>query len=84
MIRSSVCEEDQFEMFPNPVNKHLNIVLERKTQEIMFYELWTASGKKICYEELTGTIDVSKLDQGVYLLKVYANQKVYIKKFIRQ
>ena len=80
--QSLTCDTYEFEIYPNPVDKELNVVLEKNNDEMIFYEVVTATGKKICFNKLNGAIDVNDLQGGVYFLKVYVNEKIYIRKFI--
>jgi hypothetical protein len=79
---SLACDTYEFEIYPNPVDKELNVVLEKNNNEIIFYEVLAASGKKISFNKLNGAIDVNDLPGGVYFLKVYVNEKIYVRKFI--
>ncbi|MCI3936892.1 T9SS type A sorting domain-containing protein [Chryseobacterium aahli] len=58
-------EKATFNIFPNPVNKGKNLHFN-KTQG---YELYDMSGKILGKEKSALTIDTSKLNIGVYLIK---------------
>jgi ELWxxDGT repeat protein len=71
-------------VYPNPANAELNI---ETTKDIVRYEIIDLTGRLILSEMIqsnTGTIDVSKLQNGMYLLnKVARNGKVTSVKFIK-
>ncbi|MEP5341403.1 MAG: T9SS type A sorting domain-containing protein [Algibacter sp.] len=69
-------------IYPNPVNKTLNIQLEETLEKV---EVYSILGKKVLKSNTNTNVDVSKLSPGMYLLKVYTEDgKVGVKRFIKQ
>ncbi|MDG1147489.1 MAG: multicopper oxidase domain-containing protein [Crocinitomicaceae bacterium] len=65
-----------FEAYPNPVTN----VLHLKNVQKEHVQILDASGKHICFIKNTGSVDVSRLQKGVYFLK----GKKKTVKFIKQ
>ncbi|WP_265427063.1 choice-of-anchor I family protein [Chryseobacterium sp. YIM B08800] len=68
-------EKASFNIFPNPVNKGNTLYFNRAQG----YELYDMSGKLIGKEKNALTIDTSKLNTGVYLIKTSEGE---VKRFI--
>ncbi|WP_462247301.1 Ig-like domain-containing protein [Ekhidna sp.] len=58
------------EIYPNPVDDYLTVTNEKATK-ISIYHL---DGKLIISEDISGQVNLSKLDQGVYMIKLLDNQ----------
>ncbi|MCY0970014.1 choice-of-anchor I family protein [Chryseobacterium wangxinyae] len=63
-------EKTTFNIFPNPVNKGNTLYFNRAQG----YELYDMSGKLLGKEKSSLTIDTSKLNTGVYLIKTSEGQ----------
>jgi len=68
-------EKASFNIFPNPVNKGNTLYFNRAQG----YELYDMSGKLLGKEKNALTIDTSKLNTGVYLIKTSEGE---VKRFI--
>ncbi|WP_435522319.1 T9SS type A sorting domain-containing protein [Chryseobacterium indoltheticum] len=68
-------EKATFNIFPNPVNKGNTLYFNRSQG----YELYDMSGKLLGKEKSALTIDTSKLNTGVYLIKTSEGE---VKRFI--
>ncbi|WP_426474858.1 choice-of-anchor I family protein [Chryseobacterium balustinum] len=68
-------EKATFNIFPNPVNKGNTLYFNR----VQGYELYDMSGKLLGKEKSALTIDTSKLNTGVYLIKTSEGE---VKRFI--
>ena len=76
-------ENAAFNIFPNPVERMLNIS-GSETAEIRLFSL---SGKLLRNEDYYGTplsMDVSDLDTGIYLIRISGETKSFTKKIIKQ
>lgn len=79
--------ESQFiKISPNPANDKIQIQLEDKIQEspLMIYDL---EGKILRNQMIYSSnldIDISKLDSGLYLIKIEMEGKEYFTKFIKE
>jgi hypothetical protein len=79
-----------FNLFPNPVVNVVNIKFENIINDPIKIEIYDVVGKLIFknIEYLTDenklSIDISNLNRGVYILKVYSENVVSLKKFIKK
>jgi len=73
----------QLKIYPNPTSSVLNVSMENLSQKIDF-EIYDTKGKVVLTGKLVDQkIDIAKLNNGVYLLKVKGeNQPVSTSKFI--
>ena len=67
-------------VYPNPTSKILNINSQLTLKKL---ELYTLIGKKI-FETNNDKINMSLLQNGVYLLKIYSENKIITKKIIKK
>lgn len=73
-----------FSMYPNPANNVLNISAK---ETIKNADIFNVLGKKVMsvnINKANGSIDVSNLSSGIYLIKYNVNDKVGTAKFIKQ
>ena len=68
-------------LFPNPVKRKLNITLLNIKAER--YEVVNAIGQIVLKGIYTKTVDVSKLVNGTYVLKLYTKNTIETKRFIK-
>lgn len=67
-------------VFPNPSSGFIQIVSDEKLN----YELFDVSGKRISINEITAnTIDISKLESGIYFLSLSNNSQKEIRKIVK-
>jgi len=80
----SIISEDKFSVFPNPTNKSLTISI--KNGEILNKVfIYNQMGQKVQeFKPINNTIDISKLQQGMYILEVVFRQWRIRKKVIIQ
>jgi len=71
---------DSFTVYPNPTSYNLNISYNHPIDKIEVYNVF---GKKII-ETIATTIVTSILTDGVYFLKIYTQNKISVKRFIKQ
>ncbi|WP_420572077.1 InlB B-repeat-containing protein [Kordia sp.] len=69
-----------FTVYPNPAKATLNIQTSKNIQTINIFDM---TGKHVLATNQT-TIDVSRLQAGMYVLQVTSNQKNSTKRFIKQ
>ncbi|MFT6246747.1 MAG: hypothetical protein ACJAXI_003530, partial [Crocinitomicaceae bacterium] len=71
-------------LYPNPVQNELFV--ESKDEQITEMTILDYSGRvvKVITNTNANSIDVSELNQGVYLLKVSTGNGVSTKRFIKQ
>lgn len=76
-----------FGLYPNPTNKELSITNSALTKDDLRYAIYDAAGKKLKEGNLKSTevknIDVSFLQQGLYIINVSNGKMTYSNKFIK-
>ncbi len=78
----NIISEDKFSIFPNPANKTLTISIKNNEvlEEIVIYNQF---GQKLQQmKPANNTIDVSKIQQGIYIIEVVSMQWRIRKKII--
>ena len=83
MASTTFDNQGNFYLYPNPVTSRLQLVVpnEKITKSI----ITDITGKKIL--EVNGksnSIDVEKLQSGIYFIQVFTEERKYESKFIRQ
>lgn len=83
-------QEKDFSISPNPATSKLNIKLNRallvdKDLDLSVYDVL---GKKVYHRTelsaLETSVDVSKWNRGIYLVRVTSNDATYTKRFVKQ
>lgn len=67
-------------IFPNPTHSVVNIRLENSTDNFQKAELFNISGQKLG-EYTSQSIPVRFLPTGMYILRIYVNNQMYVQKF---
>lgn len=77
--------EFQFTIFPNPVNNILNIGYSNLSSSFVarVFDLQGRLIKQFVIENSQYELDVSELSNGVYLISINVNEKLYSKRFIK-
>jgi PKD repeat protein len=76
--------EDEYNVYPNPVTHTLNIMLEEK--ENAEVQLFNTSGQMVVSQLIRDgqeSIDVSRIDPGIYILRITADDEVFTQKIIK-
>jgi len=74
--------DNQFKIYPNPTKQQLNVsFVGFKAQS---YEVKNILGQTVLQGRYTNIIDVSKLQDGIYVLQLNIGEKTKLKKFIKQ
>lgn len=73
-------EKSPIVLFPNPVTNELRI---KTSENILAVEFMDVSGKVQSYEG-TKSMDVSRLEPGVYIVRVSTQNKVYVQKLVKR
>ncbi|MDV7396565.1 T9SS type A sorting domain-containing protein, partial [Arthrospira platensis SPKY1] len=80
--------QDQVLIFPNPVSDSLTI--EALTQEMhppFEVKIWSADGREVLETLLpqnAGSVDVSRLTDGVYFLQLTDQHRAAVVKFVKE
>ncbi|MDT0557245.1 T9SS type A sorting domain-containing protein [Ichthyenterobacterium sp. W332] len=85
-LSQSEVQFNEFRISPNPSKNYLNITLPLITEKVIV-EVFDVLGKKLLSQELTelrSSINVSKWNSGVYLVKVSTDSATLTKRFIKQ
>ena len=77
----------QLQIYPNPAKTEITI--ESGDLKIDQVEIFDLSGRRIFYSQFSIlnsqlTINISGLPQGVYLLKVYSDKELIIRRFAKE
>lgn len=75
----------EIKLFPNPVHNILHIELDRVEETaVIIFDLNGRAVLKTKYTSNNKTINVTKLQAGVYFLKLHAKNRMTTKKFIKR
>lgn len=76
--------ENNITVFPNPVSEKLFIVSQGNRNSLLVIN--DIQGKECVRNEFSSTtmLDVSSLPNGMYVLRIINNEKIYIQKFIKE
>lgn len=76
-------EDITFSVFPNPANSYLKIQAsnELENSEIKIYNL---DGRLLIHENYQGSIDISSIISGVYILEITNNDQTSTVKFVKE
>ncbi len=80
--------ENNLQLYPNPSNDRLNLVLPISNNSDGVISVYNISGKLIKTTNFlnlnsnTYTLDVHNLDEGIYLIKIITREKILTSKFI--
>lgn len=72
-------ENDNFKVFPNPASSVINIVSKIAIDKV---ELYNILGKKVMQSSNNKPLNVESLNAGIYVLKVFNNNKSATKKIV--
>lgn len=78
--------QDGFEISPNPATSKLNINVSQNLDDATI-TVYDVLGKKVYAKELSNlssSIDVSKWNSGVYLVRISTNKQTITKRFVKQ
>ncbi len=73
-------------LFPNPASDYLNVELEGFHEPILEIEILDIAGRRVLETTLNmdlRKVDISRLQPGVYIIKIRNNERVLAKRFIK-
>jgi ligand-binding sensor domain-containing protein len=76
-------KENHLNIYPNPVQNVLHINLSGETGALQIFDI---SGKCLLQKQITGnerTVDVSGLEEGIYIIKVIYDNKIFTGKVVK-
>lgn len=80
-IEEIKAEEIAVKVYPNPVSNSLNIETDGKVYDIILYDIL---GKEVLRTKKTNDIDVSNLNNGVYILKLITETAIGEYKIVKE
>lgn len=78
-----VTADNMVQLFPNPVTSTLSIQTTDNFEAVTVYDL---AGREVFRRSLrgtTGTLDVSELKSGHYILRIESNSKLLVSRFVK-
>jgi hypothetical protein len=76
-------KENEVAVYPNPVSNIVHVALSNK-QTIKSYVIYDVYGRKVRDVQMTDEINVSELNNGLYWLILFTDNKSYKTKIIKQ
>ena len=74
-----------FNMFPNPLTGNYLNLTQVNGQNITALKVYSTTGQEvISIQNPNKTINLNGLKSGIYIVKFYSNEKVGVKKLIKQ
>lgn len=70
----------EIRVYPNPVSENLYVDINQEVQKIQVYNLL---GKVVLEKENSAVVNLSQLKQGMYLIQITSDKKVYSKRIIK-
>ena len=79
----------EFEIYPNPVIDILNLSFENNFENMFKVEIYDALGRLSFSQNKFSTgnklsLNISELERGIYILKLYNNNKISVKRIIKK
>ena len=72
-------------IYPNPSKDKINIKINAVDTEQFYIRLTDVLGKEIMYDKLKTELDISTLENGIYFLSFYINERLLLtKKVVKQ
>ncbi|UOK43845.1 MULTISPECIES: S8 family peptidase [Flavobacterium] len=76
-----------FTVFPNPVDNHLELIIQQSIDDNAKLEIYTALGQKVVEQPVHSGYngyDVAKLSHGLYFVKITDGKRTQTKKIIKR
>lgn len=79
----------EFEIYPNPVIDIINLTFENNFESMFKVEIYDALGRLSFTQNKFSTanklsLNISELERGIYILKLYNNNKISVKRIIKK
>jgi len=76
-----IAEDVEIEIFPNPCNDYLMIKCDYKIKQI---EITDFHGRVLINNKpINGQLDISELNRSVYIIRIYTEEKTYVKSMVK-
>ena len=79
VIKSVTSESEQLIIYPNPANNSITVEIAETIENIRVFSM---TGQEILSQKNSNVVDLSTIDNGVYLLSVKTATGVYTKSFV--
>ena len=76
--------EDNFNIYPNPVNDRLYIATETEVEEVAVYDMFGRQQELSAISGQQSVINVANLNSGVYFVKVVTENGEVVKRFVKK
>ena len=76
--------ENDFVIYPNPVNDRLYIETETEVKEVVVYDIFGRRQELSAVSHQLSAIDVSNLNSGIYFVKVVTSEGEIVKRFVKK
>ena len=76
--------ENDFVIYPNPVNDKLYIETETEVKEVVVYDIFGRRQELSAVSHQPSAIDVSNLNSGIYFVKVVTENGEVVKRFVKK
>ena len=76
--------ENDFVIYPNPVNDKLYIETETEVKEVVVYDIFGRRQELSAVSHQLSAIDVSNLNSGIYFVKVVTSEGEIVKRFVKK
>ena len=79
----------EFEIYPNPVIDIVNLYFENNFENMFKVEIYDALGRLSFTQNKFSTqnklsLNISELERGIYIMKLYNNNKISVKRIIKK
>jgi hypothetical protein len=76
--------EDNFNIYPNPVNDRLYIATETEVEEVAVYDMFGRQQELSAISGQQSVINVANLNSGIYFVKVVTENGEVVKRFVKK
>ena len=78
--------ENDFNIYPNPVNDRLYIATETEVEEVVVYDVYgrIQNLSNSATQQLGNSLDVANLNGGIYFVKIKTENGEVVKRFIKK
>jgi hypothetical protein len=76
--------ENDFVIYPNPVNDRLYIETETEVKEVVVYDIFGRQQELSAISGQQSVINVANLNSGIYFVKVVTENGEVVKRFVKK
>jgi hypothetical protein len=73
-------------IYPNPFNEELFVqhVKEEDNEKIQKIEIYTQSGNHVLTVNHSNVVETSRIQNGIYILKIYYSNQIIVRKVVKK